>query len=188
LIQKTGLKQQFKLAKVEESILFALSTKSKQNSFYADEIIPFTFSTMMSPMEGDSKHHSRHSSIDSLVHDIEIGKYTHTMRHQSRKLSKMIMSRTELMSLNPEMPDKPTATAVTEEETSGIAYWIKEIQTAREHGGDYDKRLDTSIRAALGAFLTFAVLIFPRQQILGAVWIGKSSHLCVVITLSFDQS
>lgn len=113
------------------------------------------------------------STIDSFAHDLEIGKYTHTMRAQSHKLSKMIMNRTELMALNPEAPEKPID-STTEEETSGIAYWIKEVRTAQEHGGDYPKRLDTAIRAALGAFLTFSVLIFPGQQILGAVWIGMS--------------
>ena len=94
------------------------------------------------------------------------------MRQQSKALSKLLTSRTELHALNQVTPDLPKA--VTEDnETSGIAYWAKEVNTATEHGGYYRKRFDAALRAALGSFRTFAVLIFPHQEILGVVWIGN---------------
>lgn len=130
---------------------------------------------MMTAMDDGSSSSSPKSTMDSFQLDLEIGKQTHTMRDQSRRLSKMIMARTELQSLNPSgTPTKPKKSSdEPEEESSGLRYWIHEVSTAKEHGGDYPKRLWAAIRAALGSFLTFSVLIFPQQQILGAVWIGN---------------
>jgi len=112
------------------------------------------------------------TSLDSFMCDLEVGGHTQTMRAQSKRLSALITSRTELFALNPVTPDPPKA--ITEDdETSGFAYWWREVQSAQEHGGDYQKRLESAIRAALGSFLTFSILIFPQQQYLGAVWIGN---------------
>ena len=135
---------------------------------------------MMREMDDPSKR----SAIDFLAPDLEIGKYTHTMRVRSHKLSKRIMDRTELVALNSIEFEKHIYDTTTEEETSGIAYWAKEVRSAQEHGGNYPERLDTAIRAAIGSFLTFSVLIFPHQQILGAVWIG----MFFTVILAFHQS
>ena len=63
------------------------------------------------------------STIDSFAYDLEIGKHTNSMRSQSHRLSKMIMSRTELMHLNPVAPEPPKASAPEEEETCQLAIY-----------------------------------------------------------------
>ena len=115
------------------------------------------------------------------------------LRNQSRRISKLITSRTELHSLNPNTPDPPKKKVAggnggskddddddqeQEVSSSGIKYWLQEIQTAKEHGGDYRERNLTATRAALGSFLTFSVLIFPHQHVLGAVWISNIFMHC----------
>lgn len=92
-------------------------------------------------------------------------------RTQSKRMSEVIRSRTELHSVDPTTPDPPAALA-EEEDLSGLAYWLREASTAKEHGGDYSKRHDAALRAALGGFAVFSVLVFPHQQILGCVWIA----------------
>ena len=104
--------------------------------------------------------------------DLEIGSSTKSLRDQSKRLSQLITARTELFDVNPVTPDPPEH--VTEDkETSGMKYWLSEVETAKEHGGDYKQRLNSAIRTSLGSFLIFAVLIFPGQEILSAVWIGN---------------
>ena len=91
-------------------------------------------------------------------------------RNQFKRLSEVVRSRTELHSIDPTTPDPPTA-LVEEEELSGLAYWFREASTAKQHGGDYKKRHDSALRAALGGFAVFSVLVFPHQQ--GTAFIGR---------------
>lgn len=92
-------------------------------------------------------------------------------RNQFKRLSDVVKSRTELHSIDPTTPDPPQA-LLLEQELSGLAYWVREASTAKEHGGDYKRRHDSALRAALGSLAVFSVLVFPQQQVLGCVWIG----------------
>jgi len=119
-----------------------------------------------------SRSEVQFSSFNSSedLRDLEYGGSL-SLRDQSKRPSDIIKSKTELCDLSREQHQEPTP--VEREETSGIRYWLQEFKSAREHGGDYAKRNDTALRAALGSSLIFSVLIFPQQQILGAVWIGN---------------
>ena len=110
---------------------------------------------------------------NSQFEDLELGRPVETLQEQSHRLSKIMSSKTELSSFDQLSPDPPNVISV-EKETSGLQYWAREASTAKEHGGDYANRAETAFRTALGSFLTFAILVFPHQQIMGAVWIGMS--------------
>lgn len=115
---------------------------------------------------------------NSQFEDLELGRPVETLQEQSHRLSTIMSSKTELFSFDQLSPDPPKVISV-EKETSGLQYWAREASTAKEHGGDYVNRAETAFRTALGSFLTFAILVFPHQQIMGAVWIGMS--LTVVV-------
>lgn len=116
-----------------------------------------------------------------------------TLQDQSRRLSSYIKGKTEisdaLLQMDPlhRAPSNISLTRSTDTDsdsggdnsprgpnqqhvtyTSGIGYWKQEVSTAKEHGGDYVERGKIALRASLGAFMTFAMLVFPGQQILGA--------------------
>ena len=110
---------------------------------------------------------------NSKFEDLELGEPVETQQEQSHRLSTIMTSKTELFSFDRLSPDPPNAIGV-EKTTSGLQYWAREASTAQEHGGDYANRAKTAFRTALGSFLTFAILVFPQQQIMGAVWIGMS--------------
>jgi len=116
---------------------------------------------------------SSYNSSEDLV-DLEYGGIS-SLRDQSKRLSEIIKSKTELYDFIKESDDRSAQQPkpVEREETSGIKYWKQEFDNAKQHGGDYVERSDTAIRAAMGSFLIFAVLVFPHQQIFGAVWIGN---------------
>lgn len=116
---------------------------------------------------------SSYNSSEDLV-DLEYGGIS-SLRDQSKRLSEIIQSKTELYDFIKKSDDSSAQQPkpVEREETSGIKYWKQEFDNAKQHGGDYVKRSDTAVRAALGSFLIFAVLVFPHQQIFGAVWIGN---------------
>jgi hypothetical protein len=116
-------------------------------------------------------------SPDSTMHDFdddpEMGKKADTLQLQSRRLAALMRERTEIRLFDPNhVPPKDN---FIEEGTSGIRYWQREVATAEEHGGDYCDRLKTATRAALGSFLTFGILVFPHQNVLGA---GKPPTFC----------
>lgn len=117
----------------------------------------------------------RNKSTDSLpflVVDLEEGYHVETLQDQSTKLTNILAARTELLSFNQHTPDPPKAIQV-EKESSGLKYWAHEMATAKEHGGDYKRRLITATRSALGAAVTFSVLVLPKQDFLGFMWIGN---------------
>ena len=101
-------------------------------------------------------------------------------RGQSKRISEILVSKTEIYGVDPTQPEpipEELAQLLGEQKKhaggSGMKYWKSELQTAIEHGGDYNTRLDTAIRTSLGSFLVFALLVFTHQKILGAVWIGN---------------
>lgn len=112
------------------------------------------------------------SELDEV--DIESGQpfLAETLRDQSKRLSRIQSSKTDLHNLNAVQPDPPEEISV-ENESSGIKYWAHEVEMAKDHGGDYSRRCMVALRAAMGAFTVFSVLVFPHQQVLGAVWIGN---------------
>jgi uncharacterized membrane protein YgaE (UPF0421/DUF939 family) len=131
-----------------------------------------TSSTTSSPPASET-----FSGIISEYGDVELGRPVETLQQQSHRLSGIISARTELHYFDHEIPDPPKEITV-EEETSGLRYWSREISTAKEHGGDYKSRVEMAFRTALGSFTTFAILVLPQQQIMGAVWIGNIFMHC----------
>jgi uncharacterized membrane protein YgaE (UPF0421/DUF939 family) len=123
------------------------------------------------PEPQNSPVSTMHDSKGFFDVDLEIGKQADTLQRQSHRLSTLMRERTEINEFDPlNAPPKETA---IELETSGIRYWQREVATAEQHGGDYCTRLKTATRAGLGSFLTFGLLVFPHQHVLGAVWIGN---------------
>jgi hypothetical protein len=109
----------------------------------------------------------------SQFEDLELGRPVETLQEQSHRLSAIMSSKTELFSFDQLSPDPPNVITI-EKETSGFQYWAREASTAKEHGGDYANRAETAFRTALGSLVTFAILVFPHQQIMGALRIGMS--------------
>lgn len=128
---------------------------------------------------GDSQHFNNRmgkrvtstDSLPSLEIDLEEGFHAETLQDQSSKLTTILARKTELASFDQTRPDPKEINP--EKETSGLRYWAQEASGAREHGGDYKRRLETATRAALGSLTTFSVLVFPNQDLLGCVWIGN---------------
>uniref|UniRef100_A0A7S4RJA5 Integral membrane bound transporter domain-containing protein n=1 Tax=Ditylum brightwellii TaxID=49249 RepID=A0A7S4RJA5_9STRA len=134
----------------------------------------------------DSIHRKSSTSVDI---DIEEGSEHHeeTLQQQSRRLSQIIKSRTELYQLKKDTPTTQSNEMSEKEETSGIRYMLKEVATAKEHGGDYKQRSLTALRTSIGSFVTFAVLVYPQQEVLGAVWIANI-FMHSTINTSFGSS
>ena len=112
--------------------------------------------------------------------DLERGKRESPLvRDQSKRFSRLLQSQTELFHLQnneqqPQTEQQQRERNKKEEESSGIRYWINELETAQEHGGDCKPRFQAALRATLGSLTVFSALVFPEQQcFLGAVWIGN---------------
>jgi hypothetical protein len=126
------------------------------------------------------------SSSEYKEEDLEQGFHVETLQDQSSRLMSMMAAKTELADFDQLKPDPPKEIRV-EKETSGLTYWAQEIATAKEHGGDYKERTETAIWAALGSMLTFACIVFPDQNVLGAVCIGNIWMHCNIKS-SFGES
>jgi uncharacterized membrane protein YgaE (UPF0421/DUF939 family) len=130
----------------------------------------------------------KHSELNSVFFDDEdledpvCKNKRETLQDQSTRLTKLLMSKTELADYDPSLPLGrqqsliPSDEDEDSEEKGGLAftYWVKEIRSAPEHGGDYQTRIRTAARAALGSALTFAFLVLPEAtNMLGVVWVGN---------------
>ena len=113
--------------------------------------------------------------------DLEcVSQHSDSVRDQSKRFSHFLSKKTELYRLHHD-PSSPGTTEspseqkyyAGEKDSSGLRYWIHELKLANVHGGDYTGRSRNALRTALGSLLTFSILVFPHQQILGAVWIGN---------------
>jgi hypothetical protein len=115
-------------------------------------------------------------SLNELFVDLESQQMqrtpVQTLTDQSKRLTKFMAAKTEMADFSLHHPD-PKSNIVPEKETSGLEYWIQEAAHAKEHGGDYSARAITALRAALGSAATFASMVIPQQDVLGAVCIGN---------------
>eukprot|EP00567_Pseudictyota_dubia_P005354 CAMPEP_0197436528 /NCGR_PEP_ID=MMETSP1175-20131217/3967_1 /TAXON_ID=1003142 /ORGANISM="Triceratium dubium, Strain CCMP147" /LENGTH=961 /DNA_ID=CAMNT_0042965837 /DNA_START=69 /DNA_END=2954 /DNA_ORIENTATION=- len=113
----------------------------------------------------DIKRGSDGSSSPSSLSD--------SLRDQSRRLSLLLTRRTELYRGVEPTSTTPDPKDCGKNDSSGWNHWVNEVRLCSSHGGDYRERSRTALRTAVGSFLTFSLLVFPRQQVLGAVWIGN---------------
>lgn len=92
------------------------------------------------------------------------------LRDQTGRLSRFLQSKTELHDLDITTPTPSIdADRVLNNDTSThhsiFWYWRNDIISAKEHGGNLWNRTDSAVRAAIGSFTIFSILVFPHQQI-----------------------